>query len=87
MKYVLPGRLPPIAVKLNGETAKTNPSRGLYSIELEMAMRKAPSHDKGEANFQAPGEPFGGCAEYSSSTNLTPNRKKSASYQKQMSRG
>jgi hypothetical protein len=29
------GRLPPIAVKLNGVTAKTKPSRGRYSIRFQ----------------------------------------------------
>ena len=32
----LPGRFPPIAVKLNGVTANTNPSRGLYSIRFQV---------------------------------------------------
>src|ERR671918_376165 len=31
----LPGRFPAIAVKLNGETAKTNPSSGRYSIRFQ----------------------------------------------------
>src|ERR687886_401297 len=31
----LVGRFPAIAVKLNGETAKTNPSRGRYSIRFQ----------------------------------------------------
>ena len=30
----LAGRFAPIAVKLNGETAKTNPSSGRYSIRF-----------------------------------------------------
>ena len=29
------GRLPPIAVKLNGVTAKTKPSSGRYSIRFQ----------------------------------------------------
>ena len=29
------GRFPPIAVKLNGVTAKTNPSSGRYSIRFQ----------------------------------------------------
>ena len=32
----LPGRFPPIAVKLNGVTAKTNPSSGRYSILFQV---------------------------------------------------
>lgn len=31
---VPPGRLPPMAVKLKGETANTNPSSARYSIRL-----------------------------------------------------
>jgi hypothetical protein len=31
----LVGRLPPIAVKLNGVTAKTKPSRGRYSMRFQ----------------------------------------------------
>jgi hypothetical protein len=31
---LLPGRFPPIAVKLNGETARTKPSRARYSVRL-----------------------------------------------------
>ena len=31
----LAGRFAPIAVKLNGETAKTNPSSGRYSIRFQ----------------------------------------------------
>lgn len=35
MKYhALPGRFPPIAVKLNGETARTKPSSARYSMRL-----------------------------------------------------
>src|SRR6186997_2525874 len=36
------GRLPPIAVKLNGVTAKTKPSSGRYSIRFQ-----APGPEKG----------------------------------------
>src|SRR6059058_356020 len=36
MSAALPGRLPPIAVKLNGVTAKTNPSSGRYSIRFQV---------------------------------------------------
>ena len=32
--YIPPGRLPPIAVKLNGETARMKPSRARYSTRL-----------------------------------------------------
>ena len=32
--YIPPGRLPPIAVKLNGETASMKPSRARYSTRL-----------------------------------------------------
>lgn len=33
--YIHPGRFPPIAVKLKGETARTNPSSGRYSVRLK----------------------------------------------------
>jgi len=33
-RSLLPGRFPPIAVKLNGETARTKPSRARYSVRL-----------------------------------------------------
>ena len=32
---VLPGRLPPIAVKLKGDTASTNPSKARYLTRLK----------------------------------------------------
>ena len=34
IRAALAGRLPPIAVKLNGVTAKTKPSSGRYSIRF-----------------------------------------------------
>src|SRR5882672_6518705 len=36
IRAALPGRFPPIAVKLNGVTAKTNPSSGRYSILFQL---------------------------------------------------
>jgi hypothetical protein len=36
------GRLPPMAVKLKGVTAKTKPSRGRYSMRFQ-----APGEEKG----------------------------------------
>lgn len=39
-RYELPGRFPPMAVKLNGETARTKPSRGRYSTRLGQQMRQ-----------------------------------------------
>src|SRR5712671_205277 len=43
-RYELPGRFPPIAVKLNGETASTNPSRGRYSTRLSFSMNQTRAH-------------------------------------------
>jgi hypothetical protein len=37
----LPGRLPAIAVKLNGVTAKTKPSSGRYSMPVPDAVRSS----------------------------------------------
>ena len=36
MSAGLAGRFPPIAVKLNGVTAKTKPSSGRYSIRFQI---------------------------------------------------
>jgi hypothetical protein len=36
IRAALPGRFPPIAVKLNGVTANTNPSSGRYSILFQL---------------------------------------------------
>src|SRR6266576_3235781 len=71
-----PGRLPLIAVKLNGETAKTKLSKGRYSTWLQTSFVNKP---RGKPYyFHDPGASLGSCCEieYNSSTNLAPKRKK-----------
>ena len=71
-------------MKLNGETARTKPSSARYSTRLheQTSQNEALTQAITQCtNFHAPGAFLMGCCEYSSSTYLTPKRKKSESYQ------